>query len=158
MKVSHTKGIVLVEVVIGIGIVAVVTVAIGLSITTYLNARNALLDDVKAVYLAEEGYELIRALRNDNWTTFESLAIDIEHYLAVGTSSLAFTATPEVIDTNFERLFYLRDVYRDTNDDITASTTSGASVDSGMREVEVHVGGPNGTTTFVGILGNVFAL
>lgn len=155
---NREKGVALVEVLVGVTIIAVMTIAVGLSITTYLNARASLLTDLTAVYLAEEGYELVRALRNDNWTSFEALSIDTPLYLDIATTTISVGSSPESIDGVYTRQFTLRDVYRNGSDDITASTTSGASVDSDMREVVVEVGGPNGTTSFTGIVSNIFAL
>lgn len=158
MSTVRASGIALVEVLLAVAIITVIGVAVSYSIISYTTARESLLTDVKTAYLAEEGYELMRALRNDDWSTFESLALDTPLFLSVSTSTIAIAGGSEVIDGTHSRQVILREVWRDSDDDITASTTVGASIDLDLRQVEVTVGGPSGTTTFTGILSNVFAL
>lgn len=151
------SGITLVEVVVGISIIAAAVVAIGFSVNAYVDARAVLLTDVKATYLAEEGYEIVRALRDDDWNTIDALALDTLLYLDVSTTTIAIGGSPEVIDTDFTRSFVLRELYRNGSNDITSSTTAGATVDDEGREIEVYVNGPNGTTSFQAIFTNLHA-
>lgn len=141
-----------------ISIIATIVVVIGFSITAYIDARAALLNNMKATYLVEEGYEIIRALRDDDWNTLDALVIDDVYYFDVSTTTVAFATTGEVIDGEFYRSFILADVYRDNNDDITASTTLGATIDPDSVEVMISVFGPNGTTTMTAILANIHAV
>ena len=150
-------GVSLIEVIVGIGIMSAMLVAIGFSILTYLDARAALLSNMKSAYLAEEGYELLRAFRDDDWDAFIALSTDTVLYFDLSTTTIAVSATPEIIDTDYRRSFIIRDLYRNSNDDVVASTTSGASVDSDSRIVEIYVANPNGTTSMQAILANVFA-
>lgn len=156
----HTRqsGITLIEVLIAISIITAMLVAVGLSVTAYVDARAALLDDMKAVYLAEEGYEVLRALRDEDWNTLDTLSLDTTYYFDLATTTLAVGGTPEVIDGAFTRSFALREVYRDGDDDITASTTTGATVDTEILEVEVTVVGPTGTTSMKSLLSNINAI
>lgn len=144
--------------VIGIGIISVSLVAIGLSINTYVAARSALLNNLKATYLAEEGYEIIRAVRDTNWNTIDALTANSTYYLNVSGAAPAITTIPEIIDTNFRRSFVVRNVYRNNNDDIVSSTTPSATIDDGSRQFDMFVSGPNGTTTFQAILSNIYAI
>lgn len=152
------SGISLVEVIVAIGIIAAMLVTVGFAITNYIDARAALLDNTKAIYLAEEGYEILRAIRDTDWNEIDQLSTDTYYYFAVSTSSIGTTTSPEIIDSNYRRSFVLRDLYRDTDDDIVASTTAGASVDTNGREVEIFVSGPNGTTSLNAIITNMFAI
>jgi len=154
---TKQSGVTLVEIIIGISIISMIVVAVGVSVTSFVDARSALLDDVKTLYLVEEGHELIKALRSSDWSTFDGLALDTIHYLDVSTSSLAFSTTPEVIDSDFYRSFIIREVYRDGSDDFATSTTPGATVDPDMKEVHVYVQGPNGTTSMPALLANIYA-
>jgi type II secretory pathway pseudopilin PulG len=155
---SAQSGVTLVEVVIGIGIISVSLVAIGLSINTYVAARSALLNNLKATYLAEEGYEIIRAVRDTNWNTIDALTTNGTYYLDVSGVAPVINTTPEIIDADFRRSFVLRAVYRNGSDDIVSSTTVGAVVDDGSRQFDIFVSGPNGTTTFQAILSNIYAI
>jgi Tfp pilus assembly protein PilV len=153
-KVLQT-GVSLIEVIVGVGIITVMLVVIGFSITSYIDARAALLDNTKAMYLAEEGYEILRAVRDNNWETIDELSTNTYYYFYVSTSTFATSTTPEIIDAEFRRSFMLRELRRDANDDIVAS---GGTVDSESRLVEVFVGTTNGTTSLEFILTNIFAI
>lgn len=152
------SGITLVEVLVGISIVTVSLVAIGFSITSYVEARAALLIDTKAMYLAEEGYETLRAIRDTDWDTLDVLAVNTSHYLDISTTTIAVSATPEIIDLDFERWFIVREVYRNATDDIVSSTTPGATVDNGARDVTIYVESPSGTSSLRAILTNIHAI
>lgn len=155
----NQSGVTLVEVVIGISIIATTLVAIGLSVNAYVDARAVLLVNTKAVYLSEEGYEIVRAIRDMNWNTIDALPINTTRYLSVSTTTIAVTTTPEIIDGQFRRSFIVRSVYRSvTTDDIVTSSLPGATVDDGSRKIEISVSGPHGTSTFEAILTNLFAI
>jgi prepilin-type N-terminal cleavage/methylation domain-containing protein len=156
MRLSTQSGVTLVEVITGVAIVSIILIAIGFSVQTYVETRNTLLVNLEAAYLAEEGYETIRHIRDEDWTTVSALPINTTRYLSVSTTTRAFSTTPEVIDTSYRRSFKLQSVYRNGSDDIVASTAPGATLDSDSREVEVSVAGPNGTTTFEAILTNLY--
>ncbi len=155
MRQFDNQGITLVEVLVGVSILAIIAVAIGISINTYVDFRSRLLTEAKTTYLAEEGYEILRAIRDDDWNTIDGLTVDTTQYLEVTSSAIGVTTTPEVIDTDYARSFVVRDLYRDSDDDVVASTTSGAVIDSDSREVEVTVVGPDDTVIFYSILSNV---
>lgn len=153
-----TSGISLIEVMLAVSIVAAMVVAIGFSITTYVDARARLLDDTKALYLAEEGYEVLRAIRSNDWNDLDALTLDDYNYLDVSTTTADIGTSLEVIDGEFYRSFILREVYRDSDDDVTSSTTPGATVDTEILEVTIYVAGPNGTTSLTGLLANIHAI
>lgn len=152
------KGVSLVEVLVGISILAAMLVVIGNSINNYVAARAALLNNTKATYLAEEGLEIIRAVRDNNWNTIDALPTNTSRYLSVSTTTFSIVTTPEVIDGNFYREFIVRPVHRNASDDIVASTTAGSTVDDGSRQIDMYVGGPTGTTTIQAIITNLFAI
>lgn len=152
----HQLGISLVEVILGIGILALALIFINYTVTEFVTARDEALVETKALYLAEEGYELVRALRDNDWDTIAGLSVDTDYALEVATSTIALGPVPEIIDEDYRRRFHLRPLYRDSDDDIVASTTAGATSDSEGREVWVEVGSPLGTTTVRAILTNVF--
>lgn len=155
-RTASQKGITLIEVMVGISILAVSLVFIGYTITLYVTVRDEMLADAQAVYLAEEGYELVRLIRNDDWNTLEALAVDTPHALSVTTTTVSVAAPPEIIDGKFVRTFELRELYRDGDDDVVASTTAGSTTDEEGRELWVRVGSEYGTTTMRAIITNVF--
>lgn len=151
-------GVALVEVLIALGIIASILVAVGFSVATYVSARSELLNNTKALYLAEEGYEMLRVLRDEDWNIINDLNLDTIYYFDVSTTTIAISTTPEVIDDNFYRSFVLQEVYRDNNDDITSSTTAGASVDIGSLYVTVSVGYLSGTSSLQALITNMYAI
>lgn len=157
-KSSSELGVTLVEVMMAISIVAAMVVAVGLSVTTYVTARSELLVNLKTVYLAEEGHELLRALRDEDWNNLDSLTIGNQYYFDISTTTISTSVTQEVIDFDYYRSFVLAEVYRDGDDDITSSTTPGATVDTELFEAKVSVFGPVGTTTFTSIIANIHAI
>lgn len=152
------SGVTIVEVLIALGIILSMIIVVGLSVNTFVDARRELLNDTKSLYLAEEGYEILRALRDDDWTVLEALVIGDTYYLDVSTTAIAISGTPEIIDGEFYRSFVFNDVYRDADDDITASTTAGATVDNEVLGVTVSVFGPSGTSSLSAILTNLHAI
>lgn len=158
VRATRESGVTLIEVIVGVSVISALLVAIGLSITAYMDARENLLTRTKATYLAEEGYEIIRALRDNDWNTIDAITVDTVQYLDVSPASVGVGVSPEIIDSEYRRSFIVREVYRDANDDIVASTTAGATVDDGSREISVYVAGPAGTTTMQAILANVRAI
>lgn len=159
MRTSPQQGISLIEVLVAVSILSVALVFINYTITLFVSARTELLADAKTLYLAEEGYELVRALRDDNWSTIDGLSLDTDYALSVSTTTLGLGSVPELIDDEYRRRFEVRALYRDSgDDDVTASTTPGAVVDANGRELIVTVGGPTGTTSVRAILTNLFEL
>lgn len=138
-----------------ITIITVMVVVIGYSVMTYVDARSELLNNTKAVYLAEEGFEILRTLRTDDWNTINALTVGDTYFFDIDSSSLAISSTPEVIDGIYYRSFKLTPVYRDGDDDITSS---GGSIDPETLGVTVSVSSPTGTTSLTAILTNIYAI
>lgn len=155
----HQFGISLIEVLVGVTVLSVSLIFINYTITLFVTAREELLADTRALYLAEEGYELVRALRDNNWNSIAGLDLDTYYALTPATTSIAISGTvPEIIDDEYRRSFEVRALYRDADDDIVASTSPGSSPDGNGREVIVRVGGPVGTSTVRGVVTNLFEL
>lgn len=149
------NGVALIEIVVGIAVLAVILVAVSLSITTYVDARGQLLTQAKTTYLAEEGIEIMRAIRDDSWNDITVETVDTVRYLDVTSTTLGISGTVETIDTDYTRQVVLRDLYRNNDDDVVPSTTPGASIDPESRIVEVTVTGPDGSVTLTSILSNI---
>lgn len=101
---------------------------------------------VQASFLAEEGVEALKILRDKGWQdNIASLNAGADYYLEFDGTSWKATATGQMIDGFFTRKFVLENVYRDADDDITESGTE----DDGSRKATVSVSwqGRNGTTT-----------
>jgi prepilin-type N-terminal cleavage/methylation domain-containing protein len=152
---QRQSGVTLVEVMIALGVIAVMIVAVGFSVMTYVDARSELISDMKGLYLAEEGYEMLRMVRDEDWTIIDSLTVGDTYSFAVTTTTISVVSGVEVIDTDFQRSFVVSDVRRNVNDDIEIAA---GFVDGGARFVTVSVFGPTGTTSLSAVLTNLHAI
>lgn len=151
-----TCGVSMVEVLFGVSIVGLLVVVISHSLSLYFTASSEALTRTQALYLAEEGQEILRYLRDADWTDISSLTNDTPYYLNVTDTTLAITSTPEVVDGTFLRRFEVSEVRRDSStDDIV---TSGGSVDSDARYVTFSVGWNNATVTVPALLTNIHGI
>lgn len=155
-KTTYNRGITLVEVIVGSTIVSIVVAMVLFSLNTLFQNKERLLDQNKALYLAESGIETVRFLRDEDWTNISALSVDTTYYLAVSTTTVAISGTPEVVD-GFNREFVLRSVYRDAiSDDLMSSTDPGTYIDTDSYWLEFYVGNSNGTSTLSALVTNLF--
>ena len=152
---SGSEGTTLVEVLVGVSIVAIVSIFVGLSVYQFSVVRNNILDDTNKLYLAEEAYEIIRFLRDADWSNISGLTNNTSYYLQVSTTTVAIGGSAEVIDGKFNRSFLVQPVYRNNSGDIVASTTSGASIDTDAKHLFIYVGDNKSTTTMQAVLVNL---
>lgn len=149
-------GISLIEVVFSVTIISIALIFIGYTVTLFVQVRHEMRMGTQALYLAEEGYELIRAIRNDSWSTIDALTLDTKYTFNLTTTTIAISSIPEIIDGEFNRVFEVRELYRNGDDDVVASTTPGSASDDEAREVIVRVGYGYGTTTLRSVITNIF--
>lgn len=150
------SGITLVEVLVAISVIAVMVMVVGYSVITYVDARSQLVSDMKGLYLAEEGYEMLRFLRDEDWNTIDGLTVGNTYSFSVSTTTIGITNTIEVIDGSYYRSFVVSGVKRNANDDIDFSGVG--TTDDDTKLVTVSVYGPTGTTSLSAILANIYAL
>lgn len=129
MNISHAirvcRGVSIVEVVIGVSIAALAIAFMSHTIVRYASVGTETLDRTRAVFLAEEGLELVRYLHDDSWTNMSSLTSGTSYYLTISTTTIATTTVPALIDGQYTRTITTSPVYRATaNDDIVASTSA----------------------------------
>ena len=149
---NNNRGVALVEVLIGISLITIVGVFIGVTITQYVATRNIILSDTNKAYLAEEGYEIIRFLRDENWSNISGLSNNTYYYLQVSTSTLSIGGTPELINSKYHRSFKVQSIYRNASGNIVDSSVAGSVLDTDARNLFVYVADENSTTTFEAIL------
>lgn len=149
------RGISLVEVLVGVALIGVVGIFVSITVTQFAQIRNNILTDTNKVYLTEEGYEIIRLLRDENWTNISSLSLNTPYYLQVSTTTLAIGGSSELIEGRYNRSFLVQSIYRNGSGNIVASTTSGSTIDNDARELSVYVRDVNGTNTIKAVLVNL---
>jgi len=127
------SGFGLIEILVAISI-------IGLTLSTLaglgnfsLKIQNRLQKNTAASYLAAEGIEATRAIKDEDWTIISGLSVDSAlHPTQSGSpAKWSLNSSAETIN-GFSRQVILANVYRDSNDDII---TSGGTLDPNTKKV-----------------------
>lgn len=134
-KLQKNKGVGLIEVIIGLAVISTSFLAVFSAYDFFMRVaiRNA--DSTKANFLLEEGVEVVRSLRDSSWNSFSGLSTSTDHYILFTGASWATTTSDVYIDDKFERKFIVSDVFRDADDNISATGV----FDNGIRRVDVSV-------------------
>lgn len=139
-NVSTKKGVTSIEVVLGVAIAGIVLAYTMSAVGLFVNTAHSVSVHTQALYLASDGLELTRFIRDKSWVTFNAIPINTTRYITVSATSTSITTTPEVIG-DFTRSFVISNVYRNTStDDIVASTTGGSVADTETKYITVTVG------------------
>jgi hypothetical protein len=142
-KVILNRGLGLLEVVVGIGLITTGLIGVVAGLTGLVHASLLNTKKVQAVYLLEEGAEAVRSIRDASWDTIASLSTETEYFLYFDSGNWEATTTPEYIDTLLRTVTFL-DVFRDGNSDISESGT----LDPEIRKISLDVAWPEqGATT-----------
>lgn len=138
------RGVISIEMVVGVSIAGLILVYAMYTVAQFVNNAHVVSEKTQALYLAEDGLELIRFIRDEAWSNVSSLPLNTARYLEVTASAVSVTTTPETVG-EYSRSFTLSNVYRDSDDDIVASTTSGSVADPDSKYVTVNVTWDGGT-------------
>ncbi len=135
----QTKGVSSVELLVGVSIAALILISASYTISMFMSTAQGVTEKTQALYLAEDGMELVRFVRDNDWANISALTVGTPYYLAVTGSSVALGTTPETIGS-FSREVIVQNVYRDaTTADIVASTTPGSVADPKAKYITVTV-------------------
>ena len=153
----------LVEIVVGAGIIGLVLFSLAEVSRFVFRAVDESNLKTRSIFLAEEGMEAVRYLRDAGWAAdIAPLVLDADYYLTFsgGGWQLVSSATP-LIDGVFERKIRFSSVYRSSvNDKIVAAGSGGAVLDPSAKKVEVKVSwtnrGRENVTTLPTYLTNLF--
>jgi type II secretory pathway pseudopilin PulG len=134
------QGITSIEVVIGVSIASIVLVYAMNALSLFINSARDVGIRTQALYLAEDGLELMRFMRDTDWATFSGIPLNTTRYLDISSTAILPTTAVETVG-DFTRSFQVSNVYRNSStDDIVASTTGGSVADSESKYVTVTVG------------------
>lgn len=152
MKLNKTKGMTLVEVVvgatiIGTSIIFIVGVYSGLSRLSYRNTAR-----VQAAMLAEEAVEALRTMRDAGWTAnvaslpYTTFGTTTTYRLIWDNTKWQATTSPVLIDGVFDRTFQIFPVNRDGAFNVVST---GGTEDTNSRRVVITISWreDNGTST-----------
>ncbi len=132
----HTKGSVIIEVVVVSAIISMVSLAFLGTLSTLSRFHQKDMLAIKGGLLAEEGLEAVRYIKGSGWSNLSTVPLNTARYFELATSSWGVTTTPEIVDGIFYRFFKLSAVSRDVNDDIVST---GGTVDVNTFLVESNV-------------------
>lgn len=146
MLFQNKKGFGLVEIIIGAAILATTLLAVSFFFQKAIVISDSTGKIVQASFLAEEGVEVLRLLRDNGWENLNSgITPGSLYHLSFSGSTWATTTINTFIDGTFERTFKIENVNRDSNDDITVS---GGELDPNTKLVTISVSWFNrGATT-----------
>jgi Tfp pilus assembly protein PilE len=135
----------MVEAVVVISIIAIF-VLLSLSVNAFyaeISKRNK--HYIQASFLAEEGVEALKYMRDDSWTTnIDPLIPNTDYYLIFNSGWVSTTVAQNT--NEYYRSFRVYDVLRDVSGDIVET---GGTLDPGTKFLQMKVEwlGKNGTTT-----------
>ncbi len=135
MRHTNTKGFFLIEVVIAVAVITVVLVSMLGIIQDTVEASQRSLERTQVAYLLEEGFEAVKTIRDESWTTITNLSDGTPYYVSWNGTSWSLTTTASTIGM-FSRSIVFSSVARDSNDDIV---DSGGTVDTRTRKGVVTI-------------------
>ncbi len=135
------KGIGLVEIVVAVFILTIVLSVLITVNNLYIKSSSSNIKSSKAAYLASEGIEAIKTIRDSGWVNISAISTSTNHYLYFDnlTSRWTATNTVEIIPNDFFRRFVTTDVYRDSQGDISSLGT----FDPYTKKIEVYISWEN---------------
>ncbi len=155
----NSAGSALLEVLFGVSVVSIVLLSLLGAYSVYLKNSFRLTEKIQASFLAEEGVEAIRVIRDSSFNIgIDPLVSNTPYYFSFEDGTWKATTTSVVIDGQFWRTFKIFAVNRDSNDDIV---TSGGANDPNTKMTVVTVswnsGGATSTISISTYLTNLFS-
>lgn len=141
---ENNRGFLLVEALIGTSIISIIIVAVMLAFSGGLKLSNRNGLATRAGFLAGEGIEVARLIRDKGWDAYLGSWPDGTAYRLVFNGGTWSTTTSNTfIDGYFDRTVTAYNVFRDANNDIASS----GSADPDTKRIVTTVGWRNGEAT-----------
>ena len=133
-----SRGFLLVEVVLGIGMFTLFLISISAYFQKALEVSRDTTRHIQAGFLLEEGIESVKFLRDQGWSAnIATLAPATTYYLYWSGTTWEATTTPQTIENIFTRSFTIADARRDaTSNDFVSS---GGYNDVGSKKLLFNV-------------------
>jgi len=123
----HKKGSGLLEVILAMGVFAIVASA-GVSSVLFMNKSNRVgSEDAKANLLLQEGYEAVRAIKKGDWSNL----VNGTYGLSSTSGKWAFSGNSDVTD-GYTRVVTISNAQRDASGNLVAS---GGTVDENTKKI-----------------------
>lgn len=133
----------MVEVMIIVSIITITVLAmLGVADRSIFVARKTT-HVAQATFLLEEGVEIVKILRDNNWTNISGLTTDTDYYPIFSSGSWSLSSTPSSVGI-FTRTINVQDVNRDA---ISGDISTTGNNDVGTRLVTVTVSWQEGGDT-----------
>lgn len=130
----------LVEIVVASAIISISIFSLSAVAVIGSRLQNQSLEKIRANFLAEEGIEVMRFLRDKSWdSNLALLNSGINYYLSFASSTSNWSIGSAIVpltDSFFDRKITIDDVLRDSNDNIVIS---GGTNDPNSKKITVTV-------------------
>ena len=124
-----------VEIVIGSALISIALIGLIAVFQSSLVASREAGRKITATFLAEEGMEAVRLMRDRSWTNISGLSTTTTYYLTFTGGTWATTTVSVSTFGTYYRTIRVSDVSRDVSDDIAGSGTW----DSGTKKITADV-------------------
>ena len=131
---SKQKGFSLIELLITIGLAAVLLPALLTGFVAARGGRAQMDQRIQAVFLVEEAQEAVREIKDAGWSTFANAACPC--YPAISGTTWVLSGGTETTSEGFDRVILVEAVNRDTNGNIV---TLGGTNDPSTKKVTTTV-------------------
>ncbi len=144
------KGMVLAEALVGASVLIVFISALVLAQRIFIAQSSMSIDKTQSALLAEEGIEVAKFLRDENWANIACASTTCGPYGLQWDTTWSTTTSAEIIDEKFYRTLTIDRVCRNNSTFAIASSCSGAVTnDPNTKKVTISVSWSrnNATTT-----------
>lgn len=146
VKLKNSSGFSIVEVIVATTIISITIFALMSTAQKGTSLSTRALQQSQANTLLEEGVEVVKSIRDEDWTTISGLSLGIDYYLFFNTTTNIWSlnvssltpgdSIPDYpIDSIFNRTLLISAVNRDASDDISELGT----LDPNTKKVSVTV-------------------
>lgn len=153
------RGFGILEIVIAVSIISATIFSLSFVFIVASKLETMSLDKIRANFIAEEGLEAMRFLRDQSWAAnLAGLSVGTTYYIAFATTTSTWSAgiNGSEIDKLFLRTVTLGNVYRNGSYDIADS----GALDSDTKKINVSIEwlerGSTTTITASAYLSNIF--
>jgi Tfp pilus assembly protein PilV len=146
-RASLQKGSGLVEILVAVFIITIILGSLVAVASMYLSNAKESLRSTQAAYLASEGIEAVKTIRDTSWDNITALVNGTDYYLYFDNNLSVWKATTTKSSIGgFSRILNISSVYRDSNYRIILS---GGTIDTNTKKVTAYVSWntKNSTTT-----------
>jgi len=133
---TRNRGFSLVEVIVAAAVILVALLGIVAAFNSFIKLARSNSNAVEAAYLAEEGVQAVKSIRDASWATnISPLSLNTNYFLTYTSHTWGLNTTNTFIDSTFERKVVFASASRNSNGDIDPS---GAN-DAGTKLITVSV-------------------